>query len=60
MTTELVMVAHPITGELRTVRRKVPRSCSGGERGNHGPEVCPPLVSEEVFAQVQTQLAANK
>lgn len=57
---EKVEVTHPITGEVTTVTRKVSRPWATGERVRYGPDVCPPLVDEEMFQQVQEQLTQNK
>ncbi len=53
-------IIHPITGERRATRRRVARSADDPNSFAYGPEVCPPLVSEEIFAAVQERLRQNK
>lgn len=55
-----VQVAHPLTGEMRTVKRKIARDTGDAARYEYGPDVCPPIVSEEMFEAVQERMAINK
>lgn len=51
---------HPITGEKTIIKRKVVRTADDPEAFAYGPDVCPPLVSEELFNAVQERLKTNK
>jgi site-specific DNA recombinase len=57
---ETKTMIHPITGERRTTRVRVARSPDDPESFAYGPDVCPPLVSDELFAAVQERLRINK
>jgi putative FmdB family regulatory protein len=57
---EAVQVPDPVTGEPRTISRRVPRSWESGERVTYGADVCPPIISEELFEEVRTKLHENK
>ncbi len=50
----------PITGEVVPVVRKVVRDEGDPERVPYGPDVCPALVTEEVFAIAQQLLKTNQ
>lgn len=59
-TTKRIEVPHPISGEPRMITRKSLRPWSSGERVTYGPDVCPPLISDELFERAQEQLTLNK
>lgn len=51
---------HPITGEKTPIKRKVVRSPDDPDAFTFGPDVCPPLVPDELFTEVQERLRLNK
>lgn len=51
---------HPITGESISVRRATKRKAGDPDSYQYSPDVCPPLVTEEVFAAVAERLKTNK
>lgn len=48
------------TGEVRIVTRKEKRAEDDAERYEYGPDVCPPLVSEEIFNTAQQRMKENR
>ena len=51
---------HPVTGESIPVRRATKRATGDPDSYQYSPDVCPPLVTEEVFAAVAERLVINK
>lgn len=51
---------NPVTGEVTSVTKKIRRSQDDPERFEYGPEVCPPIVSEELFQSAQAAARTNR
>jgi DNA invertase Pin-like site-specific DNA recombinase len=58
--TESVEVEHEITHEMETKVRQVKRAEDDPDRIILGPDVCPPIVDEVLFRQVQAILDRNQ
>lgn len=57
---EEVEVRHPVTGEAEIVKRLVPRDEDDEDRVAYGSDICPPLLDEGRFYEIQALLKHNK
>jgi Recombinase/Resolvase, N terminal domain len=53
-------IVDPLTGETRFSKRRITRDLDDARRFEYGPDVCSPLISEELFNTVQDRLKENQ